>query len=120
MKYRNLVAITTIFALILSALWATSPYVLSDVMKAETVVVKATADSFVALHDDDIDDHTTSNYVCNHGCQVAYHLLGMIRTEPVQVNAALSTQVFFASLNNQFNSPFLQGPFRPPVALPLV
>lgn len=120
MKFRNVIAITTIVTLLISAFWATSPYVLSDVIKGETVVVNASPNSLVALHNDDIEDHKTSDYVCNHGCQVASHLLGMIQPETVQVNAPLMVQVFFVSSDNQFSSPFLQGPFRPPVTLPLV
>ena len=119
-KFRNVIAITTIVTLLISAFWATSPYVLSDVIKGETVVVNASPNRLIALDNDDIKDHKTSDYVCNHGCQVASHLLGMIQTETVQVNAPLMAQVFFVSLDNQFSSPLLQGPFRPPVTLPLV
>lgn len=110
MKFRNVIAITTIVTLLISAFWATSPYVLSDVIKGETVVVNASPNSLVALHNDDIEDHKTSDYVGNHGCQVASHLLGMIQPETVQVNAPLMVQIFFVSSDNQFSSPFLQGP----------
>ena len=117
MKFRNVIAITTIISLLISAFWATSPFVLSDVIKGETAVVNASPNSLVALNNDDIENHKSSDYLCNHGCQVAYHLIGMIQSENVLLKTPLIAQVFFVASDKQFRSSFLQGPFRPPLTL---
>ena len=117
MKFRNVIAITTIISLLISAFWATSPFVLSDVIKGETAVVNASPNSLVALNNDDIENHKSSDYLCNHGCQVAYHLIGMIQSENVLLKTPLIAQVFFVASDKQFRSSFLQGPFHPPLTL---
>lgn len=119
LRFRSLIAVFTIVTLLFSAFWATGSDVLSDSLKAETIVHAQ------HVHDLDhsqpqVDSHKTfPESSCNHGCHVTAHLLGFVETQASALALPDLKRVALFEGDPAIDNPFLQGPFRPPLALPL-
>ena len=119
LRFRSWIAVFTIVVMLFSALWATGADVLSDTLKAETIVLAQHA------HDADhsqpqFDTHKTfPESSCNHGCHVAAHLLGFFEAQVSAVALPVLKRVASFEGDPAIDNPFLQGPFRPPLTLPL-
>ena len=119
LRFRSLVAAFTILTLLFSAFWATGSDALSDTIKAETLVLEQHA------HDVDhsqpqVDTHKTfPESSCNHGCHVAAHLIGFFETQASAAPLPVLKRLASFEGDPAIDNPFLQGPFRPPLALPL-
>lgn len=121
LKSRKLTAAITIFALIVSSFWATSTEVLADALKTEMVVLEHhSTDMQVFQSHFHNQNQSTSGQTCNHGCHSASYLLGLLQADTTAVNPQLVIQVMSLWPDSLRDSPFLQGPFRPPLLLPLV
>lgn len=118
---RSFIATVTAVAIIFTALWATSPAVLIDVMQADNAaLVQTQADSGDAEYHVDEHDQNKVGQTCNHGCHVASHLVGL-----TEINVFITTprpiaRLAILDLSQLITSPFLKGPYRPPLAQALV
>ncbi len=120
LRFRALVAIFTIVTLLFSAFWATGSDALSDTLKAETIVLEQHAHD-VGYSQSQVDTHskTFPEQSCNHGCHVAVHLLGLFENRSSTISLPVLKRVASFDGDPAIDNPFLQGPFRPPLALPL-
>ena len=119
-RLRSLVAALTIVALLFSAFWATGFDALSDTLKADTLVLEQHAhDVDYSQPQADTHNKTFPEQSCNHGCHVAVHLLGLFETQTSAVSLPVLKRVASFEGDSVIDNPFLQGPFRPPLALPL-
>jgi hypothetical protein len=120
LKFRRLIAVITLVAVAASALWAVNPDVLFDGMTAEI----DSAEHYALNVDVSVQatDHEQSmpGQTCNHGCHAASHLIGLFENTDLGFNTPKLLQTVALSSQNQHDNPLLQGPYRPPLANPLV
>jgi hypothetical protein len=120
LKFRRLIAVITLVAIAASALWAVNPDVLFDGMTAEI----DSAEHYALNVDVNIQnsDHEQSmpGQTCNHGCHAASHLIGLFENTELGSNSPELLQTVALSSQNLHDNPCLQGPYRPPLANPLV
>lgn len=62
-------------------------------------------------------EHVAQNQQCNHGCHMAFHLLGFAENISTNVFAFNGAPVVFSYANHLLENPLLQGPYRPPLTL---
>lgn len=119
---RTLIAAITIAAMVISALWATSPDALSDAMKVEMVILDQhpAAMNISVAHMDKQHDQTAPAQSCNHGCHAASHLLGLFEASTTEIASPFVIRVASVDIDQLRINPLLQGPYRPPLTHPLV
>lgn len=110
------------FSVAFASLWAMSPDAVADAIKEDTT-------SYFHEHDQqkeiqvthqDQHEHTQQAPQCNHGCHIAFHLLGFAETNSSNVFGFNESTVVFSYADHLFESPLLQGLYRPPLTLSLV
>lgn len=120
-KLRSFIATITAVAIIFAALWATSPAVLLDVMQADNaLLVQAQADFNNTQDHVDEHDQNKSGQTCNHGCHVASHLVGLTEINVFTKTPRPIVRLTVSDLSQFIANPSLKGPYRPPLAQPLV
>lgn len=119
--HRTFIAAITIAAMVISALWATSPDALSDAMRVEMVVLEQhPVEVDIPVSHIDKHDQAAPGQSCNHGCHAASHLLGLFEASATEIASPLVIRVASVDIDQLRINPFLQGPYRPPLTHPLV
>jgi len=113
--------ITAIIALSLafSTLWATSPEALADAIKTDGYIQEL-AEHHVHADFANHQDQTSQNQHCNDGCHISVHLLGFAERTLATSFGLIESQAAFLFSDDLSDNPYLQGPFRPPLAVSLV
>lgn len=114
----RLISLVVAFSVAFASLWAMSPEAMADVIKEDTSVY---------FHQEQHDhqnqsshDDSTQNQTCNHGCHMAFHLLGFAENISTYVFAFNESSTVIPYANHLLENPFLQGLYRPPLTLSLV
>lgn len=112
------VALSVAFA----SLWTMSPDAIADAIKEDTAAYFHEHDQQklkqVAYQDQ--QENTQQTQDCNHGCHIAFHLLGFAETSATNVFVFNESQSAFTYTNHLLDNPHLQGPYRPPLTRSLV
>lgn len=113
------IALFVAFTLVCASLWATSPDATADAIKADT------PGYILSVHHHDGDnvkygDQSNPSQHCNHGCHVAMHLLGFAADTTSHGMAPEHARLAFSFSDQLISNPYLQGPFRPPLAASIV
>lgn len=116
---RKLIAALIAFSLAFSTLWATSPEALADAIKTDSYIQEI-AEHHVHADFANHKDQTTQSQHCNDGCHISVHLLGFAETPVATDFGLIESQATFLFSDNLSDNPYLQGPFRPPLAVSLV
>ena len=118
----RLISLLVAFSLAFASLWAMSPDAIADVIKDNTTVYLLQHDQqqFKKLAQQDQHEHTQQTQDCNHGCHMAFHLLGFPEISTTNVFAFNESQTLFSYANHLLDNPHLQGPYRPPLTRSLV
>jgi|SRR3989338_1552789 len=118
---RKMIAVFTALSLAFSALWVMSPEALADAIEADS---HSYVHEFAEHHHNadlaNHNDQATQNQHCNHGCHVSVHLLGFAEINLATDFGLIESQAIFSFSDNLSDNPYLQGPFRPPLAVSLV
>lgn len=108
------------FSVAFASLWAMSPDAIADAIKENTMVYFSQHDQQQVAQIQHDQDHATQSQTCNHGCHIAFHLLGFTPASSTNVFAFNESQVVFTYANHLLDNPHLQGPYRPPLTRSLV
>lgn len=119
-EFRRLIAVITLVAVAASALWAIKSEVLFDGMAAEISAAESFALNVNVSVQTNDHEHSMPCQTCNHGCHAASHLIGLFESTDLVSNIPELLQTVALGSVDQHNNPILQGPFRPPLANPLV
>jgi hypothetical protein len=120
LKFRKLIAVITLVAVAASVFWAINSEVLFDGMTAEINSVEHYALNVdVSIQSTD-HEQSMPDQTCNHGCHAASHLIGLFENTELGSDTPELLQIVALSSQNLHDNPFLQGPYRPPLANPLV
>lgn len=112
----RLIALFVAFSLAFASLWAMSPDAIADAIKEDTM--SAFHQEAQNIHQkQNKQEHVTQNQHCNHGCHMAFHLLGFAENTSTNVFAFNESPVVFSYANHLLENPLLQGPYRPPLTL---
>lgn len=115
----RLIAIFVAFSVAFASLWAMSPEAIVDAIKEDTTAYFQ--QEVQKVHQaQNKHEHLSQNQHCNHGCQIAFHLLGFAENTSTNVFAFNESPVVFSYANHPLENPLLQGPYRPPLTLSLV
>ncbi len=115
----RLIALFVAFSVAFASLWAMSPDAIADAIKEDTTSYFH-QEVQKAHQNQNKHDQVTQNQTCNHGCHIAFHLLGFAETNSSNVFAFNESPVVFSYPNHLLENPLLQGPYRPPLTLSLV
>jgi hypothetical protein len=115
----RLVALFVAFSVTFASLWAMSPDAIADAIMEDTTAYfhQETQDAHQNLSK---HEHVAQNQQCNHGCHIAFHLLGFAETTSSNFFGFNESSVVFSYADHLFESPLLQGLYRPPLTLSLV
>lgn len=108
----RLIAMFIAFSLAFTSLWVTSPEALADAIKEDT--------SAYFHQNKNTHDQATQNQQCNHGCHMAFHLLGFAECNSTNIFEFNESPVAFSFSDHLLENPFLQGPYRPPLTISLI
>ncbi|MFA6041491.1 MAG: hypothetical protein WC733_08300 [Methylophilus sp.] len=114
----RLIAIFVAFSVAFASLWAMSPEAIADAIKQDTDYFQQQVQK-VNINQTN-HDYVSQNQTCNHGCHIAFHLLGFAENISTTVFAFNEAQPVFSYANHLLDNPQLQGPYRPPLTLSLV
>jgi len=107
------------FSVAFASLWAMSPDAIADAIKEDTTAYFH--QEMQSFHQNqDKHEHVAQNQQCNHGCHIAFHLLGFAESSTADVFAFNESAVVFSYADHLLENPLLQGPYRPPLLLSLV
>lgn len=115
----RLIAIFVAFSVAFASLWAMSPEAIADAIKEDTTAYFQQEVQKVHQNQNK-HEHVAQNQQCNHGCHMAFHLLGFAENTSTNVFAFNESPVVFSYANHLLENPLLQGPYRPPLTLSLV
>ena len=115
----RLIAIFVAFSVAFASLWAMSPDAIADAIKEDIASVFHQEKQNV-FQNQNTQEHVTQSQTCNHGCHIAFHLLGFAETITTNVFTFNESQVVFSYANKVLDNPHLQGPYRPPLTTFLV
>lgn len=119
---KRLFSLFVAFSVAFASLWAMSPDAIADAIKEDTTAYFLQHDQqqFQKVAQQDQHEHTQQTQDCNHGCHIAFHLLGFAETSTTNVFAFNESQTVFSYANHLLDNPHLQGPYRPPLTHSLV
>lgn len=107
------------FSVAFASLWAMSPDAIADAIKEDTTAYFhqeiQSSHQIQGKH-----EHVAQNQQCNHGCHIAFHLLGFAESSTTEVFAFNESTLVFSFTDHLLENPLLQGPYRPPLTLSLV
>jgi len=115
----RLIALFVAFSVAFASLWAMSPDAIADAIKEDTTAYFH-QEVQSAHQNQSKHEHVAQNQQCNHGCHMAFHLLGFAENTSTNVFAFNESQTVFSHANQLLDSPHLQGPYRPPLTRSLV
>lgn len=115
----RLIALLVAFSVAFASLWAMSPEAIADAIKEDTAAYFQQEVQKVHQNQNK-HEHLSQNQHCNHGCHMAFHLLGFAENISTNVFAFNESPVVFSYANHLLENPLLQGPYRPPLTLSLV
>lgn len=116
---KRLFSLFVAFSVAFASLWAMSPEAVADTLKEDTGYFHQEVKQ-VAHQNDSQHNHVGQNQTCNHGCHMAFHLLGFAENTSANVFAFNESPVVFSYANHLLDNPHLQGPYRPPLTHSLV
>jgi ABC-type nickel/cobalt efflux system permease component RcnA len=116
----RLLSLFVAFSVAFASLWAMSPDAIADAIQEEAMVYFNQHDQQQVAQIQHDQDHAAQNQTCNHGCHMAFHLLGFAATTTTNVFAFNESPTVFSYANLLLDNPHLQGPYRPPLTLSLV
>lgn len=99
--------------------WAASPDAFMDEFEAEGIL-QTTSEAGPSLVHVENHEHSLPGQSCNHGCHLSAHLVGVFSADSVEAYVPQSQISYLPADLNQVKSPYLKGPYRPPLATPLV
>ena len=119
---KRLFSLFVAFSVAFASLWAMSPDAVADAIKEDTTAYFHEHDQQklkqVAYQDQ--HEHTKQAQQCNHGCHIAFHLLGFAEESSVCIFAFNESATVFSYASHLLDNPYLQGPYRPPLTISLV
>lgn len=116
----RLIALFVAFTVAFSSIWVMSPNAIADAIKQDTGYFQQQVQQQAQqqTQQNQTDDYQVSqNQTCNHGCLMAFHLLGLAANLSINVFAFNEAAVVFSHTNHFLEDPLLQGPYRPPLTL---
>jgi len=119
-QFKRLFSLFVAFNIAFASLWAMSPDAIADAIKEDTAVYYNQHDQQQVAQNQNDHEHVTQGQTCNHGCHIAFHLLGFAPASSTNVFAFNESQTVFSHANQLLDSPHLQGPYRPPLTRSLV
>lgn len=115
----KLISLFTAFSVAFASLWAMSPDAIADAIKEDTTTYFH-QEVQSAHQTQNKHEHVAQNQQCNHGCHIAFHLLGFAENSSTDVFAFNEDNSVIPYTGHLFESPLLQGLYRPPLTLSLV
>ncbi|HPH05182.1 MAG TPA: hypothetical protein PL131_04845 [Methylotenera sp.] len=109
----RLVALFVAFSVAFASLWAMSPDAIADAIKEDTTAYFQQEVQKVHQNQNK-HEHLSQNQHCNHGCHMAFHLLGFAEEGSASIFAFNESPAVFSYANHLLENPLLQGPYRPP------
>lgn len=119
---KKLFSLFVAFTVAFASLWAMSPDAVADAIKEDTAAYFHEHDQqkVVEITHHDQHEHTQQAPQCNHGCHIAFHLLGFAENNAANVFVFHESSTVFSYANHLLDNPYLQGPYRPPLTISLV
>lgn len=118
-RFRKLFSLFVAFNIAFASLWAVSPDAVADTIKQDMGYFQQEMQQ-KPHQNQNKHDYVNPKQQCNHGCQIAFHLLGFAENISTSVFAFNESPIVFSYVNHLFENPLLQGPYRPPLTLSLV
>ncbi|NOT18770.1 MAG: hypothetical protein HOP24_00645 [Sideroxydans sp.] len=115
----RLITLLVAFSVAFASLWAMSPDAIADAIKEDTTAYLH--QEVQSTHQNqNKHEHVAQSQQCNHGCHMAFHLLGFAENTSTNVFAFNEPNIDIPYAKHLFESPLLQGLYRPPLTLSLV
>lgn len=102
----RLIALFVAFSVAFASLWAMSPDAIADAIKEDTAAYFY-QEVQKAHQNHSKQEQVAQNQHCNHGCQIAFHLLGFAENTSTNVLVFNEAPVVFSYANHLLENPLL-------------